>query len=159
MCSCGTFPQHLIINDIYRGRPAIYTTFYGHDEIAHHSGPDSYEAMHALTGIDRAIKKISHAAQTEAGRDYDLFVISDHGQSFGATFKQRYGYSLSAFIRKLAHECTVEKVAALVTGIENSADNDASIRAALFALQSSGRRQGKPSVIRHYPSLEGAGLK
>ena len=146
----------LIIDDIYRGRPAIYATFYGHDEIAHHSGPDSYEAMHALVGIDRSIKKISHAAQTEAGRDYDLFVISDHGQSFGTTFKQRYGYSLSTFIRKLAHECTVEKAAALVTGIENSADNDASIRAALYTLQSSSRQQAKPFSSQAFSHIEKA---
>lgn len=125
----------LIINDVYRGRPAIYATFYGHDEIAHHSGPDSWEAMHALVGIDRAIKKIVHAAEKESGRDYALFVLSDHGQSFGATFKQRYGYSLSEFVRQLAYECAVEKAYALVTGIWNSADNDANIRAALVSLQ------------------------
>lgn len=126
----------LIINDVYRGRPAIYATFYGHDEIAHHSGPDSLEAMHALNGIDRSIKKIWHAAEKDAGREYELLILSDHGQSFGTTFKQRYGYPLSTFIRQLAYECAVEKAVTLVTGIENSADNDASIRAALIALRS-----------------------
>lgn len=126
----------LIINDVYRGRPAIYATFYGHDEIAHHSGPDSLEAMHTLNGIDRSIKKIWHAAEKDAGREYELLILSDHGQSFGTTFKQRYGYPLSTFIRQLAYECAVEKAVTLVTGIENSADNDASIRAALMALRS-----------------------
>lgn len=34
-------------------------------------------------------------------RDYDLVILSDHGQSKGATFKQRYGLTLGNYVRRL----------------------------------------------------------
>ena len=52
----------MIVDAIASGREAMYTTFIGYDEIAHHSGPDSAGAYHALTGIDTAIRKIFEAA-------------------------------------------------------------------------------------------------
>ncbi len=124
----------LTINEIHRDGPATYTTFYGYDEIAHHSGPDSFEAYQALTGIDRAIKKIHHAAERISGRTYELFVLSDHGQSFGKTFRQRYAMSLSDYIRHVATTSSQHTARTEVIGIENTADNDSSVRAAIASL-------------------------
>ena len=135
----------LTINEAMRGGPASYTTFYGYDEIAHHSGPDSFEAYHALSGIDHSIKKIHHTAEENSDRDYELFVISDHGQSFGKTFRQRYGYSISDYIRKLAGECARLKSESQVIGIGNSAaDNESSIRAAIYDLTAQKKTQQIP---------------
>ncbi len=51
------------------------------------SGPDT---LAVLRRVDRAIANIA-AAVPHAPRPYRLVVLSDHGQSQGATFLQRYG--------------------------------------------------------------------
>ena len=43
----------------------------------------------------RSLRRIRRAIAEKAPRPYDLIILSDHGQSFGATFKQRYGLSAS----------------------------------------------------------------
>ena len=90
----------LIIEEMYRGSNVIYADFTDYDEIAHHSGPERLEALKALDGIDQAIATIAKAAE-DAPRPYEFVVLSDHGQSFGATFKQRYGESLGDLVRRL----------------------------------------------------------
>ena len=90
----------LIIEEMYRGANVIYADFTDYDEIAHHSGPERVEAFDALDGIDVAFASIAKAA-AEGPRPYRIVVLSDHGQSLGATFKQRYGESLAELIRRL----------------------------------------------------------
>jgi hypothetical protein len=90
----------LIIEEMYRGANVIYADFTDYDEIAHHSGPERVEALQALDGIDSALALIEKAA-AEAPRPYRFVILSDHGQSLGATFKQRYGESLADLIRRL----------------------------------------------------------
>lgn len=92
--------------DVSRGTPAIYTTFLGYDEVAHHSGPDRKDALRTLKGIDRQIGRISYIAKNHSPREYDLFVLSDHGQAIGATFKQRYGKSLDDIVKSMVEEKT-----------------------------------------------------
>jgi uncharacterized membrane protein YvlD (DUF360 family) len=86
--------------DIIRGTPALYVTWPGYDEVAHHSGPWSSDAFGVLKGYDRVIARIRDVITRKAPRPYDLILLSDHGQSFGATFKQRYGYDLKEFIEE-----------------------------------------------------------
>jgi uncharacterized membrane protein YvlD (DUF360 family) len=90
----------LIVEEMYRGANVIYADFTDYDEIAHHSGPERVEALAALDGIDAAIATIAKAAE-DAPRPYRFIVLSDHGQSLGATFKQRYGESLGDLVRGL----------------------------------------------------------
>ncbi|MBV9172673.1 MAG: phage holin family protein [Chloroflexi bacterium] len=90
----------LIISEMYRGANVIYADFTDYDEIAHHSGPERVEALQALDGIDVAIATIEKAA-AETPRPYRFVVLSDHGQSLGATFRQRYGKSLGELVRDL----------------------------------------------------------
>lgn len=91
---------NLTILDVIRGAPSIYTTWPGYDEVAHHSGPWSSDAFQALAGYDRAIAHVYRAIQTKAPRPYELIILSDHGQSNGPTFKQRYGLTLKEFIEQ-----------------------------------------------------------
>lgn len=84
--------------DIIRGTPALYVTWPGYDEVAHHSGPWSSDAFGVLRNYDRVIARIRKVIARKAPRPYELILLSDHGQSFGATFKQRYGYDLKGFI-------------------------------------------------------------
>lgn len=89
---------YLTTLDIIRGAPALYVTWPGYDEVAHHSGPWSSDAFGVLRRYDGVIARIRSIIARKAPRPYDLILLSDHGQSFGATFKQRYGYDLKAFI-------------------------------------------------------------
>lgn len=92
---------YTVILDIIRGSPAIYTTYVGYDEVAHHAGPDTKDAMDTLRGIDKQLERILDVIERKAPRPYDVFVLSDHGQSYGATFYQRYGLTLSEYLESL----------------------------------------------------------
>jgi uncharacterized membrane protein YvlD (DUF360 family) len=85
---------------ILRGAPSIYVTWPGYDEVAHHSGPWSSDAFGVLKKYDRVIGRMRHYVTHKAPRPYELLILSDHGQSFGATFLQRYGCTLTEFIEQ-----------------------------------------------------------
>ena len=83
-----------------RGTPIMYVDFVDYDELAHHAGPERLESLRSLTGVDQALASLERAAAS-APRDYSIVVLSDHGQSQGATFRQRYGSTLDEVIRAL----------------------------------------------------------
>ncbi len=91
---------NLTILDIIRGAPSIYVTWPGYDEVAHHSGPWTDDAFKVLETYDHVIRRVREAIREKAPRPYDLILLSDHGQSFGPTFKQRYGVTLKEFIEQ-----------------------------------------------------------
>jgi uncharacterized membrane protein YvlD (DUF360 family) len=82
-----------VIGDIYAGRPVVYATFSGYDEVAHHSGIERPDALAVLRNLDQTFDRIVRATE-DAPRPYHVVVLSDHGQSQGATFFQRYGTTL-----------------------------------------------------------------
>ncbi|HEY7951117.1 MAG TPA: phage holin family protein [Solirubrobacterales bacterium] len=87
-----------VVGDVLAGRPAIYTTFLAYDEVAHHSGIERHDALAVLRDLDRQIARIATAC-AEAPRPYRLVVLSDHGQSQGETFLDRYGETLEDLVR------------------------------------------------------------
>ncbi len=90
----------LVLEDMYRGVPVIYVDLVGYDEIAHHAGPERPEALDAVAEADRQIGILARAAAA-APRAYRMVVLSDHGQSQGATFRQRFGVTLDNLVRDL----------------------------------------------------------
>jgi hypothetical protein len=84
--------------DVYRGVPSLYTTFYSYDEMAHHFGPDHPEALRTLRRMDAQIHQIDRMRKLYDRRQYDLYVISDHGMSASESFQSRYGKTLGQFI-------------------------------------------------------------
>ena len=94
-----------VIGDIYAGRPVLYTTFTGYDEVAHHSGIERSETLKILRKLDRQFSRIEQAAK-DAPRPVRFVVLSDHGQTQGTTFRDRYGKSL----RDLVTEATSARV-------------------------------------------------
>ena len=92
-----------VLTDMMKGRPAIYATFASYDEVAHHSGLERHDTLEALRKLDQQFGRIERARRY-AARPYELVVLSDHGQTQGATFKQRNGYGLDELVRRsLAH--------------------------------------------------------
>ena len=89
-----------VLTDMMRGRPAVYATFSSYDEVAHHSGLERPDTLEALRKLDQQFGRIERARRF-APRPYEIVVLSDHGQTQGATFKQRNGYDLHAVRRAL----------------------------------------------------------
>jgi hypothetical protein len=96
----------LIAEQMSKGTPVIFCDFVDYDEVAHHAGPLRPEAMQTLEGLDRVLGTLQRLS-AHAGRTYEIVVLSDHGQSQGATFRQRYGETLDAVVARLAS--TTEK--------------------------------------------------
>jgi hypothetical protein len=90
-----------LLRDLRAGVPAAYATFVGYDEVAHHSGVERPDALDVLRGLDRQFAHLERAA-ARAPRPYRLVVLSDHGQSQGPTFEQRYGATLAQVVRDAA---------------------------------------------------------
>jgi hypothetical protein len=87
----------LVIGEIRDNRALIYVDFTGYDEISHHCGPGREESWGAAARIDRSIGRIVKAMRS-ARRRYGLVLLSDHGQSLGAPFRQRFGVTLEQLI-------------------------------------------------------------
>ncbi len=87
-----------VLTDMMRGRPAVYATFSSYDEVAHHSGLERADTLEALRKLDEQFGRIERARRY-APRPYEVVVLSDHGQTQGATFKQRNGYGLDDLVR------------------------------------------------------------
>jgi uncharacterized membrane protein YvlD (DUF360 family) len=88
-----------VLTDMMRGRPAIYATFSSYDEVAHHSGLERADTLEALRKLDDHFAEIDRARRY-APRPYEIVVLSDHGQTQGATFKQRNGYGLDELVER-----------------------------------------------------------
>jgi uncharacterized membrane protein YvlD (DUF360 family) len=106
-----------VLSDMMKGRPAIYATFSSYDEVAHHSGLERSDTMEALRKLDQQFGRIERARRY-ASRPYEIVVLSDHGQTQGATFKQRNGYGLDELVQRSVEQAEVADVGA---GDENQA--------------------------------------
>jgi hypothetical protein len=99
-----------VLTDMMRGRPAVYATFSSYDEVAHHSGLERADTLEALRKLDEQFGRIDRARRY-APRPYEIVVLSDHGQTQGATFKQRNGYGLDELVERSLEHGTVEEIA------------------------------------------------
>jgi uncharacterized membrane protein YvlD (DUF360 family) len=99
-----------VLTDMMRGRPAIYATFSSYDEVAHHSGLERADTLEALRKLDQQFGRIERARRY-AARPYEIVVLSDHGQTQGATFKQRNGYGLDELVERSVETTQVEGIA------------------------------------------------
>ncbi|MCB0069909.1 MAG: alkaline phosphatase family protein, partial [Caldilineaceae bacterium] len=97
---------NIAILDMMRGAPSIYMLYLGYDEVAHHSGPWTSDAFGDLKRLDHTFARLRTVVKEKAPRPYDFIILSDHGQSFGATFLQRYGVSLKELIEQLLPQGT-----------------------------------------------------
>jgi len=88
-----------VLTDMMRGRPAVYATFSSYDEVAHHSGLERADTLEALRKLDDHFAQVERARRY-APRPYEIVVLSDHGQTQGATFKQRNGYGLDELVER-----------------------------------------------------------
>jgi uncharacterized membrane protein YvlD (DUF360 family) len=112
-----------VLTDMMRGRPAVYATFSSYDEVAHHSGLERADTMEALRKLDQQLDRIARARRF-APRPYEIVVLSDHGQTQGATFKQRNGYGLDELVQRSLGR-------GRVTGVAGGDEQDAMVKQAM----------------------------
>jgi uncharacterized membrane protein YvlD (DUF360 family) len=120
-----------VLSDMMQGRPAVYATFSSYDEVAHHSGLERPDTLEALRKLDQQFGRIDRARRF-APRPYKLVVLSDHGQTQGATFKQRNGYDLQEFVERSLERGNVAR-------LSDGDENDVAVSHALA--EATGRRK------------------
>jgi uncharacterized membrane protein YvlD (DUF360 family) len=102
----------LLMADIVEGVPVSYATFVGYDEVAHHSGIREPDALAVLKRHDRQLERLERAV-AQAPRPYHLIVLSDHGQTQGAPFRQRYEQTLEEVVQEALAQGEVHAPAAV----------------------------------------------
>ena len=90
-----------ILLDMYLGVPVIYSTFMQYDELAHHFGPSSKQALWDLKRTDARISEIARMARVAASRRYDIVILSDHGMTAAKSYRVEFGESLGATVQRL----------------------------------------------------------
>lgn len=95
----------LVAEQMARGVPVVYVDLLDYDEVAHHAGPTRPESMRTLESLDRVLQFFAELAD-EVGRDYEMAIVSDHGQTQGATFLQLTGRTLADAVADIV-DCDV----------------------------------------------------
>jgi len=115
-----------ILLDVYLGVPIIYSTFMQYDELAHHFGPSSKQALADLRRTDARIAEIWRMAQLAGGRGYDLVILSDHGMTPALSYRVEYGESLGTTVQSILNELPARGPAprALASYAENTEYSD-----------------------------------
>jgi hypothetical protein len=70
-----------VSRDLYAGTPAVYVNYLDYDVAAHAFGPRSRRALRSLRWVDRAIHQLWRVARRVPEHQYDLYILSDHGQA------------------------------------------------------------------------------
>ena len=109
----------VVAQQMARGAPVIYVDFVDYDEVAHHAGPSRPETMRTLESLDRIVEFFMDV-DTEVGRDYEIALVSDHGQSQGTPFRQINGQTLAEVIFELARQPAKSRA----DGVETVVDPD-----------------------------------
>jgi uncharacterized membrane protein YvlD (DUF360 family) len=124
----------LVADAMLRGRRSVYVDYVDYDAVAHHAGVMQPESLAALEGIDAVLAQLEAVAEV-APRTYHFVVLSDHGQSQGEVFADRYGEDLSALVRRLSD--------AEVLSAEQNAEGSGSLNAMLTASSSTDTVMGR----------------
>lgn len=90
-----------ILLDLYLGVPIIYSTFMQYDELGHHFGPRSRQALGDLKRTDARIAEILRMTRAAAGRGYDVVILSDHGMTPAVSYRVAYDESLGATVERI----------------------------------------------------------
>ena len=146
----------IVAEQMARGAPVIFVDFVDYDEVAHHAGPTRPESMRTLDTLDRVLGFLADVA-AEVNRDYEIVVVSDHGQSQGEPFEQLTGAALdevvAALVAERAEPAHVRRLGRAVEHGERAADRRRAVeprdrRARHGAAADTGRHDGRRSATR-----------
>ena len=80
-----------VSRDLYAGVPAVYVNYVDYDEAAHNFGPRSRAALADLRQVDRAMRQLWRVIRRVPEHRYDLYILSDHGQTLCKSYGQLTG--------------------------------------------------------------------
>jgi Type I phosphodiesterase / nucleotide pyrophosphatase len=80
-----------VARDLYEGVPAIYVNYLDYDVAAHTFGPQDRAAFRSLEFVDRSIRQIGRILRRVPEHQYDLYILSDHGQAPSTPFAELTG--------------------------------------------------------------------
>ncbi len=141
-----------VTGDMLAGRTAVYADLVAYDEVAHHSGPTSRDALKVLERLDRSLALIENVTE-HSPRPYRIVVLSDHGQSPGETFRTRYGLTLGDLVRAGCGLPVPRKARRTHSGAEARA----AVRTALHRPVEEGGEQYRPTGPRSEPIVLASG--
>ncbi len=104
----------LVAESMRRGIRSVYVDYVDYDEVAHHAGMSRPESLAVLDALDQVLGSLERLA-AQAPRAYRIVVLSDHGQSQGRPFADRYGEDLATVCQRLMRHA-VQSVDAPVEG-------------------------------------------
>jgi hypothetical protein len=87
-----------VMLDIYRCVPVIYTNYTGYDEVVHKLGTDHPAAFRVLQRLDKRIRQVNRMRANYRQREYDLYLMSDHGNTPAVPFSWLNGSTLGQHI-------------------------------------------------------------
>ena len=93
-----------IKEDTGEGVKKIYADFNIYDETSHQRGPAEKLTYSTLKDIDSAIKKIFKYARKSKKTKYDIYVLSDHGETPSYPFTWKNKVSFEDFVKSAASE-------------------------------------------------------
>ncbi len=137
-----------VVGDLINGRSIIYCDLIGYDEVSHHSGISRPETLAVLTKIDQVITML-RAVIEQADRPYQVAILSDHGQSQGATFRQRYDETLEQLVLRLCGASATTASSEVHAGAEGAQYAAASV--------GSPKSDEEPSTPEGLPVVLGSG--
>ncbi|GAA4744583.1 phage holin family protein [Nocardioides endophyticus] len=126
----------LVAEAMLQGHRSVYVDYVDYDAVAHHAGILQPESLDALAGIDAVLAQLEQVAAV-APRKYHIVVLSDHGQSQGTIFADRYGEDLAALVSRLSDTTAIASVenaegsGALNSMVAGNADQDTVLGRAL----------------------------
>jgi uncharacterized membrane protein YvlD (DUF360 family) len=123
----------VVAEEMMRGARSIYVDYVDYDEIAHHAGSTRIESLAALTGLDQVLALLEKIAE-RSPRRYHFVMLSDHGQSQGQPFAERWGTDLADLCAELTRAETI--------GIESSVEGWGRVDSVLEDLAGSGGGSG-----------------
>lgn len=91
----GQFSCFLTEVEIMRNTKKIFVDFLLYDEFAHEYGPTHTTTLSTLRLIDRYINRIVKSSK-KADREYDLIILSDHGQTESIPFDKNSNMSVES---------------------------------------------------------------
>lgn len=141
-----------ILLDVYLGVPIIYSTFMQYDELAHHFGPSSKQALADLRRTDARIAEIWRMAQLAGGRGYDLVILSDHGMTPALSYRVQYGESLGTTVQAILDETPAheEPARSLTSYAEDTEYSDIGPEVVEAVAQLTPAMFGARSVVRRF---------
>jgi hypothetical protein len=141
-----------ILLDVYLGVPVIYSTFMQYDELGHHFGPSSFQALRDLRRTDARIREIRRMIRSVGGREYDLVLLSDHGMTPSSSYRVLYGETLGQTVANVLERDAATRGQAPLRSRESFADTSeyADMSAQLFETAAHATPQQHRRTVRMF---------